>query len=256
MGKIQGFQTTRERNCTDEITKDVTVYSTSEVENKYPNYIDGLKTINRRIIWVSRDMTKPDAMMRMIGEVMTLHTSGDQSIEDAIKRLSQPFKHAQPLITVIGKNGAYYDTDGAAAARYLKTQLSEFSNDVFYKDINMRTIPMKANKDYTVIEPKYLIPKIPMALLTYNLTIGYGFKSVTAMMDIDSVCDLVIAYASDPINSASGVAPASKYGKMIMPSFPTKCLITNPEELTQSYSNDVWDTPIRIDGVVELSGNL
>ena len=254
MGKIQGFHTIRERNCTDEITKDVTVYSTSEVENKYPNYIDGLKTINRRIIWVSRDMTKPDAMMRMIGEVMTLHTSGDQSIEDAIKRLSQPFKHAQPLITVIGKNGAYYDTDGAAAARYLKTQLSEFSYDVFYKDINMRTIPMRANKDYTVVEPKYLIPKIPMALLTYNLTIGYGFKSVTSMMDVDSVCDLVIAYASDPINSASGVAPASKYGKMIIPSFPTKCLITNPEELMQSYSNDVWNTPIRIDGVVELSG--
>ena len=254
MEKIQGFQTIRERNCTDEITKDVTVYSTSEVENKYPNYIDGLKTINRRIIWASRDKTKPDAMVRMIGEVMVLHTSGDQSIEDAIKRLSQPFKHVQPLITIEGKNGAYYDAAGAAAARYLKAGLSPFSYDVFYKDINMRTIPMKANKDYTIIEPKYLIPKIPMALLTYNLTIGYGFKSVTSMMDIDSVCDLVIAYASDAIDSASGVAPAYKYGKMLIPSFPTKCLIRNTEELTQAYSNDVWDTPIRMDGVVELSG--
>ena len=134
MGKIQGFHTIRERNCTDEITKDVTVYSTSEVENKYPNYIDGLKTINRRIIWVSRDMTKPDAMMRMIGEVMTLHTSGDQSIEDAIKRLSQPFKHAQPLITVIGKNGAYYDTDGAAAAVQTEepSKLFRFNVTMYY----------------------------------------------------------------------------------------------------------------------------
>lgn len=254
MEKIQGFQTTKERNCTEEITKDVTVYSTSEVENKYPSYIDGLKTINRRILWASRDKRSPDTMVRMIGEVMTLHTSGDQSIEDAIKRLSQPFKHSQPLITVVGKNGAYYDTKGAAASRYLKAHLSEFSYDVFYKDIDMRTIPMRYNKDYTIIEPTYLIPKIPMALLMYNLTIGYGFKSVTAMMDIDSICDLVIAYASDPIDSASGNAPASKYGKMLIPSFPTKCLITNPEELAESYSNNVWDTPIRIEGVVELSG--
>lgn len=255
MEKLQGFQTIKERDCTEEIKRDVTVYSASEVENKYPSYIDGLKMINRRIIWASREKRSPDAMVRMIGEVMTLHTSGDQSIEDAIKRLSQPFKHAQPLITVYGKNGAYYDVKGAAASRYLKACLSEFSYDVFFKDINFRTIPMQANKDYTVVEPKYLIPKIPMALLMYNLTIGYGFKSVTAMMDIDRVCDLVIAYASDPIASANNHAPASKYGKMLIPSFPTKCLITNLDELVNAYSHDIWDTPIRIEGVVELSGD-
>ena len=252
--KIQGFSTTRDRSCTEEITRDITVFSSAEVESKYPSYVDGLKAINRRIVWSARNIREPLSMVKLIGEVMTIHTSGDSSIEDAIKRLGQPFKVGNPLIAISGKGGAYYDPKGAAASRYLKAHLSEFAYDVYYKDVDMRTIPMRFGKDFTKSEPKYLIPKIPMALLMANLTVGIGFKSVTAMMSLDNVCDLVIAYANDKIQEGNDATLSKKYGKMFVPEFPTKCLITNKEELLNSYTNNVWSTPIRIEGVVELSG--
>ena len=256
MEKLQGFNTIRDRSCTEEITKDITVFSSSEVESKYPSYVDGLKAINRRIIWSAKNIREPESMVKLIGEVMTIHTSGDSSIEEAIKRLGQPFKVGNPLITISGKGGAYYDPKGAAASRYLKAHLSEFSFDVYYKDIDPRTIPMQFGKDFTKSEPKYLIPKIPMALLMYNLTVGIGFKSVTTMMSLDSVCDLVIAYANDKIQQdASDATLAKKYGKMFVPEFPTKCLITNKEDLINAYVNNIWDTPIRIEGTVEMSGD-
>ena len=253
MEKLKGFQTVKNRSCSEEIISDATVYSKNEVETKYP-YIDGLKAINKRIVWGSRKIREPVRMINMIGEIMNLHPSGDSSIDQAIKRLSQPFKVGIPLISISGKNGAYYDPEGAAAARYLSACISDFAYDVYFKGIDLRTIPMVYNKEFSGTEPKYLIPKIPMALLMGNLTVGYGWKSVVPMLSLDAVCDLVIAYASDTVSSGSGVAPASKYGKMLLPEFPTRCLITNKEEILDSYTHDVWNSPIRAEGVVELSG--
>ena len=92
MEKLKGFQTVKNRSCSEEIISDATVYSKNEVETKYP-YIDGLKAINKRIVWGSRKIREPVRMINMIGEIMNLHPSGDSSIDQAIKRLSQPFKN-------------------------------------------------------------------------------------------------------------------------------------------------------------------
>lgn len=259
MKKLEGFQTTREQTSTESMTNGMTTFSAAEVADKYTNYIDGLKTIHRRILWCARSIyqktTDPIPMAKMLGAIMEIHTSGDQSIYEALIRLSQPFKVGIPLIRVDGKNGAYYDPAGAAAYRYLQSSLSEFAYDVYFKDIDARTVPMVSTKDFTGVEPRYLIPKIPMTLVLYNLTIGVGFKSTTSMMDINSVCDLVIQYVTNQINGGNGDAPAKVYGKMIVPSFPIKTLITNKEELLEAYSNDNWEVPIRTEGVVEMSGD-
>jgi len=254
MKKLEGFQTTREQSCTESMTKGMTVFAASEVADKYPNYVDGLKTIHRRILWCTRDMRSIGSMAKMLGTIMEIHTSGDQAIYETLIRMSQPFKVGYPLIHVDGKNGAYYDPKGAAAYRYLQSSISDFAYDVYFKGIDDKTIPMVANKDFTSTEPKYLIPKIPMALVLYNLTVGIGFKSVTLAMDLNTVCDLVIAFVTDVINGALPHASAKKYGKMLVPSFPIKSLITNKEELLEAYSNDIWDTPVRTEGVVEMSG--
>lgn len=256
--KLEGFKTIRDQNSTEGIVHGMSVFSADVVENKYPNAIDGLKTIHRRAFWYGKDHTKLTNMQSMIGGIMQYHTSGDSSVFEVLIANAQPFNVEVPLIQVEGKVGEYYDPDGAAAPRYLSACLSEFAYDIFFKGINLSAIPMKDNKEFnaTFREPSYLIPKIPVALMLGHITVGYGFKSIAPSMSLASVCDLVMKYAEDKIKGDASLEPDPKvYGKMLVPAWPMRNLITNRKELINSYSHGDFETPICQEGVVEISGD-
>ena len=80
------------KNATEEIRESLTIYGSSVISDKFPNYIDGLKAIQRRIIWFSKDYDSTKGMNKIIGDIGDFHTSGDSSIYEAIIRLSQEFK--------------------------------------------------------------------------------------------------------------------------------------------------------------------
>ena len=243
------------RNSTDEMVSNSLVYGASVIADKFPNIVDGLKAINKRILWFTRKFEKPKGLTSLLGVVGEAHTGGESSINEAAIRMSQPFKVGNPLIRIDGKNGEYYDPSAAAAPRYLKAMNSDFANDVFLKGVHEKTIPMTPTKDFTNVEPVYLIPKLPMTLVLGNITIGYGFKSFVPMIQFENVCDAVIKYAEHMKTSISTKVNPADYSKLLVPSFPIKNLIKNREELIESYSRGDFSTPIQIDGSVIITGS-
>lgn len=242
----------KEYDATDMVETKLGIYSDDVVMTKYPNPIDGLKEIHRRIIYVLGTQDKKDAMTALIGDVSKLHTGGDSSIYEAVVRLGQPFSIGEPLLTLLG-NGGSYQGDSAAAARYLELHSSEFARDIFFNGIPQAVLPMKPSKDFRRLEPQYFIPKIPTALFLANLSIGIGYKSVTPQRNVGDICDLVKAMIDWRKSSGVTIMRAKDAAKFLMPDFPNDNFIVNAAELRKEYSTGRFDAPIHVSGVFELS---
>ena len=123
----------------DERIEDIDISSeleTSFLEYSYsviysralPDARDGLKPVQRRIIYMMGDMgLRPDKghvkSARVVGEVMgKLHPHGDSAIYDALVRLAQPFAMRTPLVDGHGNFGSL--DDGPAASRYTEARLA------------------------------------------------------------------------------------------------------------------------------------
>lgn len=249
------FVTVKESDGSTEIKQNLSVFGSEVLATKFPNAYDGLKDVQRRIVWNSKDYKDPKSMNQFIGVVSGYHTGGDSSIFGATIRLAQNFMVGYPLVSIKGNSGKYYDPGSYADSRYLEIEISNFSRDVYFNDINLRTIPMKLSDTFNGVEPSHLIPKLPMGLIIGNLTVGFGFKSLIPMIDVGQVCSLVMLFAEHYRNRGVLLPDKIKMAPYMVPSFPIKNLILNREELLNEYRKGNYECPIKLDGWVELSGN-
>lgn len=245
----------KEAEATDEIRHSLAAFGSDVLLTKFPSCIDGLKDIIRRIVWFMREYKEPKDLNKVIGDVGEMHVSGDSSIYGAIIRLGQDFMVGHPIVEIHGKSGQYYSPGDAAAPRYLQAQLSEFSKDIFFNGVNLKTLPMVPTKNFGSMEPKYLIPRLPTALFLGNLTVGFGFKSHIPMIDFKDVCDLVLIFSEFYAKGGIGFPKHSRIAKYAVPSFPIANLIRNRDELIEHYSVGDYTCPIIIDGTVDMAGN-
>lgn len=241
-------------DATSEIKANIIAYGEDALHNKFTSNIDGLKAIGRRILWFTRQYNTKTALGRLIGDLLVVHTSGDQSIYDAIIRLSQPFMIGHPLVTVYGNNGSPADPKSAAAYRYLSACLSDFARDIYYNGINLSTLPMTQGKVASISEPQHFIPKIPMALVLGNLSIVVGFKSDYPLIDFTDVCDLVNLFATKYEKGEFRV-PHKEIAPHVIPKFPILNLVKNRKELLEAYSVGDYKATILLDGWAEINGN-
>lgn len=255
----EGFITIQDSAVSDEVKKSYTHYGEDVLETKFPSGVDGLKNITRRIVFFTSDSNETKGMNKIIGNIGDVHTAGDGSIYGAIVRLAQDFMVNKPLIHIDGKSGEYDNPSGAAAPRYLKAKLSNFCQEVYFKDVDIHTIPMMPTKNFMDREPKHLIPRLPMALILGNLTVGLGFKSSVPMYSFSDVCDVVVEFSKIMKNNFMPEIISShdcaRLSKRLMPCFPIKNLVVNDEELKRNYASRTFKCPIKLEGFVELSGS-
>jgi len=134
-----------------------------------PNEIDGLKPVQRRILWTmwnsvaKNDFTKT---VKVAGLVMGFHPHGDASIQDAISAMVQdfPFSNNYPVIAGEGTFGDVLDPKAIASPRYTEVRLSDFCKDLGYFD-SLPDIQYAKNYDEIEDEPIFFFPKIPAVLL-------------------------------------------------------------------------------------------
>ena len=94
-----------------------------------PDVRDGLKPVQRRLLFAMHRMRlSPDGgakkCAKVVGDVMgQFHPHGDQSIYDALVRLTQDFAQRYPLIDGQGNFGNI-DGDNAAAMRYTECKMT------------------------------------------------------------------------------------------------------------------------------------
>ena len=112
-----------EREITEELRESYLSYAMSVIVSRaLPDVRDGLKPVQRRILWAMWDSgltanAKFKKSANVVGEVLgKYHPHGDVAVYDALVRMAQNFSLRYPLIEGQGNFGSI-DGDGAAAMR-------------------------------------------------------------------------------------------------------------------------------------------
>lgn len=150
-----------------------------------PAATDGMKAGGRRVLWMARDGKKYKAAT-LAGLTMPIHPH--DAPEGAIDTLTAQFGNNLPLFKGESAFGTLLDPTKYSASRYTTVSASKFTNDVFYKDIEI--VPMTENYDGTLEEPIHFLPLVPIALLNPSEGIAIGYASNILPRGLD---DLIVA---------------------------------------------------------------
>lgn len=155
----------------------------------FPNITDGLKSGARRLLWTGKNGAKQKTAT-LAGAAMPLHPHGDSS--DTIDTMTKPFRNNYPLFTGHGSFGTLLKPDASGAPRYTAVEVSEFTKDVVFRDIEI--VPMCDNYDGTLKEPVHFLPLVPLVYVNPSEGIGVGFSSTILPRALGDVIDSQIAY--------------------------------------------------------------
>ena len=129
------------------------------LERAVPSIEDGLKPVQRRILYSMRKMHdgRYHKVANLIGQTMQLHPHGDAAIGAALVHLGQK----DLLIDCQGNWGDIRTGDSAAAARYIEARLTPFAMAVLF---NPDTTQWQQSYDGRNQEPITLPAKFPLVL--------------------------------------------------------------------------------------------
>lgn len=145
-----------------------------------PDARDGLKPVQRRIIYQMADMgLRPDRpyvkSARVVGEVMgKLHPHGDSAIYDAMVRLAQPFSLRLPLVDGHGNFGSL--DDGPAASRYTEARMAPAAV-AMTQGLDEDVVDFVPNYDNKLKQPGVLPAAIPNLLVNGATGIAVGMAT-------------------------------------------------------------------------------
>ena len=148
-------------NINQEMQQSYLDYAMSVIVSRaLPDARDGLKPVQRRILYAMYDMgLRPDQpykkSARIVGEVLgKYHPHGDMAVYEAMARLAQDFSERYTLVDGQGNFGSI-DGDPPAAMRYTEARLSEAAVDIL-KQFDMDTVDFVDNFDGSLQEPLVL----------------------------------------------------------------------------------------------------
>ncbi|HLF01188.1 MAG TPA: DNA gyrase subunit A [Anaerolineales bacterium] len=151
------------------------------VSRALPDARDGLKPVQRRILYAMHDMhLAPDGphkkSARIVGEVLgKYHPHGDAAVYDTMARLAQDFSMRCLLIDGQGNFGSI-DGDAPAAMRYTEARLARAAA-VLLADIEKDTVEFDPNFDDSLDEPAVLPAALPNLLVNGATGIAVGMAT-------------------------------------------------------------------------------
>lgn len=178
-------------------------YAISVVKGRaLPDVCDGQKPVQRRILYAMNELgltgtAKPRKSALVVGEVLgKLHPHGDQSVYDALVRMTQDFSLRYPLIDGQGNFGSR-DGDGAAAMRYTEARLTPIAG-LLMDEIDLGTVDFQPNYDGSSNEPKLLPARLPMVLLNGASGIAVGLATEIPSHNLNEIAQAAIALFKNP----------------------------------------------------------
>lgn len=163
-----------------------------------PNEIDGLKPVQRRILWSMWNSGAKSSFTKTVkvaGLVMGYHPHGDRSIQDAISAMVQefPFANNYALIAGEGTFGDVLDPSAIASPRYTEVRLSDFAKDVGLFE-GLDDIDYIPNYDETDKEPVFFVAKVPLVLINPAQGIATGFRCMIPSFKLSDVADAMVSF--------------------------------------------------------------
>jgi topoisomerase-4 subunit A len=179
------------------------VYALSTITARsLPDLRDGLKPVHRRILWGMRLLKLDPAAAykksaRVVGDVMgKYHPHGDQSIYDALVRLSQDFSLRYPLVDGQGNFGNI-DGDNAAAMRYTEARLTAAAG-LLMDGLDEASVDFRATYNGEEEEPEVFPGMFPNLLANGSSGIAVGMATNIPPHNAAEILDASLALLADP----------------------------------------------------------
>ena len=166
------------------------------VSRALPDARDGLKPVQRRILYAMYDMgirddTPHKKSARIVGEVLgKYHPHGDSAVYDAMARMAQDFSERYLLVDGQGNFGSV-DGDPPAAMRYTEARLSSPAIEIL-RQLDMDTVDYIDNFDGTLKEPEVLPSSIPNMLVNGASGIAVGMATNIPPHNLGEVVDALV----------------------------------------------------------------
>lgn len=181
------------------------------VARALPDARDGLKPVQRRILWSMHKMgiTPGSAfkkVARISGDVMgKYHPHGDAAIEDALVRMAQEWNLRYTLVDGQGNFGSI-DGDAHAASRYIEARLDKHAS-LMLADIDSNTVDLIPNYDGLEIEPSVLPTVLPNLIINGSEGIAVGMATKIPPHNLGEIVDalqsMIEAGSSEYVNNVT-----------------------------------------------------
>ena len=152
------------------------------LDRALPNVGDGLKPVQRRIIYAMSELglsaaSKHKKSARTVGDVIgKFHPHGDSACYEAMVLMAQPFSYRYPLVDGQGNFGSPDDPKSFAAMRYTESRLAPYAR-VLLAELGQGTVDWVPNFDGSLKEPKLLPARLPNLLLNGGQGIAVGMAT-------------------------------------------------------------------------------
>ncbi|MBF6601164.1 MAG: DNA gyrase subunit A [Dehalococcoidia bacterium] len=203
MTQDSGAGNIRNRGIEDEMRSSYLDYAMSVIVSRaLPDVRDGLKPVQRRILYAMHDMgLRPNTAYRksatVVGEVLgKYHPHGDSPVYEAMARLAQDFSMRYPLVDGQGNFGSV-DGDPPAAMRYTEARMAAIAEELL-ADIDSNTVATGPTYDDSRQEPLVLPARIPNLLLNGADGIAVGMATKIPPHNIGEICDAVARLIETP----------------------------------------------------------
>src|SRR5512139_2440686 len=228
------------------------------VARALPDARDGLKPVQRRILYAMHDMglrpgTAYKKSARIVGEVLgKYHPHGDTAVYDAMARMAQDFSLRYPLVDGQGNFGSV-DGDAPAAMRYTEARLARVA-EAMLADIDQDTVEWIDNFDGSLKEPTVLPALLPNLLLNGNSGIAVGMATNIPPHNLGELADAII-YLIDRWAEVDEVTVDELMQFVQGPDFPTGGLVLGREEIQLAYGTGKGRLTMRAVSRIEEMGS-
>ena len=211
-----------------------------------PDLRDGLKPVQRRIIYASKlaDKKQMQKCGTLVGEIMKLHPHGDSSIWGSFALMTtNNGSWNMPVFKGMGNLGKVYSSNPPAAYRYPKAMLHENAEEYFKEK---KVMKMVQSEEGDGVEPEVLYPSYPTVLVNGTAGIAVSVGTRIPSFNFGDVLDLTMKYIREgELNPVTDI---------IYPDFPTGgVLVKTDSEVAKIMATGRGKLKIRAN--VEIDGN-
>lgn len=224
------------------------------VSRALPDVRDGLKPVQRRILFAMNDMgmyynTAYKKSASVVGEVLgQYHPHGDSSVYLAMVRMAQSWNMRYTLVDGQGNYGSI-DGDSPAAMRYTECRMEQISNEIL-ADIKKDTVNMMPNYSNEREEPTVLPTRIPNLLVNGSSGIAVGMATNMPTHNLREVLDGCIAFID---NNDITVDELMEFVKA--PDFPGGGTIFGYNGVRSAYTTGRGSIVLRADCTIDVDNH-
>ena len=195
-----------------------------------PDVRDGMKPVHRRILYAMRQLKlNPEGAYkksaRIVGDVMgQYHPHGDQSIYDALVKLSQTFATRYPLVEGQGNFGNI-DGDSPAAMRYTEAKMTA-AGMLLLDGLDEDAVDFKDTYNEEDKEPVVLPGGFPNLLANGAQGIAVGMATSIPPHNVAEICNAALHLIKTPNARIETLVENHIFG----PDLPTGGILVEPRD--------------------------